>query len=58
MGDVMVGGCLGHSDHEMVKFKIFSVTRKKDSRAHTLGFRRANLKLFGSYLTGYPGSLL
>ena len=29
VGDVMVGGCLGHSDHEMVEFKIFSVMRKK-----------------------------
>jgi len=22
MGDAIVGGCLGHSDHEMVEFKI------------------------------------
>ena len=42
VGDVMVGGCLGHSDHEMVVFKIFSVRRKKDSRVATLHFRRAN----------------
>jgi len=34
MEDAMVGGCLGHSNHEMVKFKIFSVMRKKDSRVH------------------------
>ena len=33
VGDVMVGGCLGHSDHDMAEFKIFSVMRKKDSRA-------------------------
>jgi len=26
--DVTVGGCLGHSDHEMVEFIIFSVMRK------------------------------
>ena len=45
-GDGMVGGCVGHSDHEMVEFKIFSVMRKKDSRVATLGFRRANIKLF------------
>ena len=45
VGDVMVGGCLGHSDCEMVEFKIFSVMRKKDSRVATLDFRRANLRL-------------
>ena len=29
VGDVMVGACLGHSDHEMVEFKIFSVRKKR-----------------------------
>ena len=42
----MVGGCLGHSDHEMVEFKIFCVIIIKDSRVATLDFRRANFKLF------------
>ena len=43
--NVVVGHCLGHSDHEMFQFKIFSVMRKKDSRVATLDFRRANFKL-------------
>ena len=46
VGEVMVGSCLGHSDHEMLEFKIFSVMRKKDSRVATLDFRRANFPLF------------
>jgi len=31
-------GCLGHSDHEIVEFKVFSVVRKQDSRVATLDF--------------------
>jgi len=46
VGDVTAGSCPGHSDHEMVEFKIFSVLRKKDSRVATLNFRRAIFKLF------------
>ncbi|KAK4806138.1 hypothetical protein QYF61_001061 [Mycteria americana] len=54
VGDVMVGGCLGHSDHEMVELKIFSVMRKKDSRVATLDFRRANFKLLGELISRVP----
>ena len=36
MGDVMIGGCLGHSDHEMVEFKVFGNMRKTVSRATNL----------------------
>ena len=46
VGNVMVGGCLGHSDHEITEFKIASVMRKKDSIVSTLDFRRAKFKLF------------
>lgn len=46
VGNVMVGGCLGHSDHESTEFKIASVMRKKDSIVSTLDFRRAKFKLF------------
>ena len=52
--DVMVGGCLGHSDCEIVKFKIFSVIRKKDSRVATLDFRRANFNLFRELFNRVP----
>lgn len=36
MGAVMVGRCLGHSDCEIIWFNVFSVSRKKKSRAVTL----------------------
>ena len=54
VGDVMVGGCLGHSDHEMVELKLCSVKRKKDSRFATLAFRRANIKLFRELFNRVP----
>ena len=54
IGDVMIGGCLGHSDHEMVEFKIFSVMTKKVSRVATLDFRRANFKLFRKLVSSIP----
>jgi len=38
MGDVMVGGCLGHSDHEILAFKIFGVMRKKGRQSCHSGF--------------------
>ena len=45
VGDVIVGGCPGHRDQEIMEFKIFSVKKKKDSRVVTVDFRRANFKL-------------
>jgi len=53
-GGVMVGGYGGHSDHEMVEFKIFSVMRKKDSRVASLNFRRANFKLLQELFSRAP----
>lgn len=46
MRAVMARGCLGHSDHEVIWFNVFSVRRKKKSRVATLGFRRPNFKIF------------
>lgn len=42
---VMVAGCLGHSDDEMVEFKILSVMRKKFNRVSAVYFERANSQL-------------
>lgn len=28
MGDVVVGGCLEHNDHELIEFSIFDETRR------------------------------
>lgn len=33
MGDLMVGGCLGHKDHKMIKLKILTVMRKKSHQS-------------------------
>jgi len=52
--DVMVSGCLGHSDHDMIEFKTVSVMRKKDSRVATLDIRRANFKLFRELFSRVP----
>ena len=43
--DVMTGGSLGCSDHEMVAFKILCGRIKAISRSATLDFRRAYLKV-------------
>ena len=54
VGGVMIGGCLGHSDHEMVEFKIFGVMRKKVSRVATLDLKRANFKLPRELVSSVP----
>lgn len=42
---VMVGVCLGHSDDEMVGFKILNVMRKEFNSVSTVCFKRANSQL-------------
>ena len=44
--DVKVGGCLGHSDHEMLDFSIFVELWRGVSRTATLDCQRADFKLF------------
>lgn len=44
MGKVMIGSSLCHSDHEVVKFKIFSDRKKTASKTLTLDMERTNLK--------------
>lgn len=41
MGDVMVRGCLGHSDHEMIEFSILREIRMGVRRT-ALDFQRAD----------------
>jgi len=50
----MVGGCLGHSDRDMVEFKIFGVMRRKVSGVVTLDFERGNFKLPGELVSNVP----
>ncbi|KAK4820048.1 hypothetical protein QYF61_017894 [Mycteria americana] len=42
---VMVGGCLGQSDHEMIEFLICGEVRRGVSRTATLDFRRVDFGL-------------
>ncbi|KAK4827898.1 LOW QUALITY PROTEIN: hypothetical protein QYF61_022321 [Mycteria americana] len=46
VGDVMVGGCLGHSDHERIEFLILGEERRGASRTAALDFQRADFGLF------------
>ncbi|GAB0183898.1 hypothetical protein GRJ2_000855100 [Grus japonensis] len=46
VGDVMVGGHLGHGDHEMIEFSILGEVRSEVSRTATLDFWRADFGLF------------
>ena len=46
VGDVVVGNCLGQSDHEMVEFSILGKVRKGISKNAVLDFWRADFELF------------
>ena len=52
--DVMTGGSLGCSDHEMVAFKILCGRSRVISRIATLDFRRAIFDFFKNLLVGIP----
>ncbi|RMB99816.1 hypothetical protein DUI87_23593 [Hirundo rustica rustica] len=46
VGDVEVGGRLGHSDHEIIEFSIIGEIRRNINKISTLDFRRADFGLF------------
>ncbi|KAK4810641.1 hypothetical protein QYF61_007378 [Mycteria americana] len=46
VSDVMVGGCLGQSDHEMIEFLIRGEAARGVSKTATLDFRRADFGVF------------
>jgi len=52
--DVVVGGCLGHSDHKMTEFFILGEVRREVSRTATLDFQRAEFGLFRSLVDRSP----
>ncbi|PKU38106.1 rna-directed dna polymerase from mobile element jockey-like [Limosa lapponica baueri] len=54
VGDVTVGGCLGHSDCERIEFSILREARRRVSRTATMDFRRADFGLFRSLLDKVP----
>ncbi|RMC12189.1 hypothetical protein DUI87_11325 [Hirundo rustica rustica] len=47
VGDVVVGGCLEQSDHEIIEFSIFGEIRRNTNKTLTLDFWTAG---FGDYL--------
>ncbi|KAM9591180.1 uncharacterized protein ACIBXB_006077 isoform 1-T3 [Morphnus guianensis] len=54
VGDVVVGGRLGLSDHEMIGFSILGEARKVVSKTTTMDFRRANFGLFKALVERVP----
>jgi len=52
--DVKVGGSLGCSDHEMMKFRMLYGGSRAMSRITALDFRRVNFGLFKDLLGGIP----
>ncbi|KAJ7428451.1 hypothetical protein WISP_01229 [Willisornis vidua] len=46
VGDVVVRGCLGHSDHETIEFSILRDARRAINKPSTLDFQRADFGLF------------
>ncbi|KAK4807164.1 hypothetical protein QYF61_024284 [Mycteria americana] len=54
VGDVMFGGRLGHSDHEMIEFLILGKVKRMVSRTATLDLRRADFGLFRGLVDRVP----
>ncbi|KAF1425232.1 hypothetical protein FQV24_0000448, partial [Spheniscus mendiculus] len=54
VGDVMIGGRLGHSDHEMIEFSILREVRRGVSRTAPLDFRRADFGLLRGLIDRVP----
>ncbi|KAM9591097.1 uncharacterized protein ACIBXB_006040 [Morphnus guianensis] len=54
VGDVVVGGRLGLSDHEMIEFLILGEVRKGVSKTSTMDFWRANFGLFKALVERVP----
>ncbi|KAK4817282.1 hypothetical protein QYF61_007840 [Mycteria americana] len=51
---VMVGGCLGQSDHEMIEFLIRREAARGVGKTATLDFRRADFSLFRRLVERVP----
>lgn len=45
VGDVVVGGFLGHKDHKVIEFPVLGEVRMGISRTVTWNFRRADIGL-------------
>ncbi|RMC03233.1 hypothetical protein DUI87_20427 [Hirundo rustica rustica] len=56
VGDMVVGGHLRHSDHEIIEFSIFGEIRRNISKTFTLDFQRADFGLFRRHIQSSLGS--
>ncbi|RMC21758.1 hypothetical protein DUI87_02627 [Hirundo rustica rustica] len=54
VGDVEVGGRLGHSDHEIIEFSIIGEIRRTINKISTLDFQRADFGLFKRLIQRVP----
>lgn len=54
MGDVVVGGHVGCSDHEIIEFSITGETRRGSTKTSTLDFWRADFGLFKKLIRKDP----
>ncbi|KAK4820811.1 LOW QUALITY PROTEIN: hypothetical protein QYF61_007205 [Mycteria americana] len=54
VGDVVVGGCLGLRDHDMIEFSIHSEIRRGVSKTTTMDFWRAGFGLFRTLVERVP----
>ncbi|RMC20151.1 hypothetical protein DUI87_00997 [Hirundo rustica rustica] len=54
VGDVVVGGRLGQSDHEIIEFSIFGEIRRNTNKILTLDFWRADFGLFRRLIQRVP----
>ncbi|XP_052628596.1 uncharacterized protein LOC128134646 [Harpia harpyja] len=54
MGEVVIGGWLGHSDHKVVEFQIIGDRRKTASKTSTLDMGRADFRLLRGLVSKVP----
>ncbi|KAM4642928.1 uncharacterized protein AAGF69_015296 isoform 1-T2 [Amazona ochrocephala] len=54
VGNVMLQGSLGHSDHEMVEFEILRTVRRACSKLTAMDFKRAHFGLVRNLLSKVP----
>jgi len=55
VGDVVVGGCLGLSNHEMIEFFVRGEVKTAASKTTTMYFRGQTLDCSGCWLRGSLG---
>jgi len=54
VGDVVIGGCLGLSDHEMLEFSVHGEVKRRSSKTTTMDIWRADFGLFRTLVERVP----